>query len=63
MDNAYLSADHALLQQQVERFLAREVEPQALQWELDGCVPRAVLRKMGDAGVLDFFTTVAAKHR
>ncbi len=52
MDNAYLTADHALLQQQVERFLAREVEPHAAQWEEDGMVPREVLRKMGDAGLL-----------
>ena len=52
MDSVYLNADHQLLQQQVERFLAREVEPHALQWEADGCVPRQVLRKMGDAGLL-----------
>jgi acyl-CoA dehydrogenase len=52
MDNAYLTADHELLQQQVERFLAREVEPFAAAWEVEGCVPRSVLRKMGDAGLL-----------
>ena len=52
MDSVYFNADHQLLQQQVERFLAREVEPHALQWEADGCVPREVLRKMGDAGLL-----------
>ena len=52
MDSVYFNADHQLLQQQVERFLAREVEPHALQWELEGCVPREVLRKMGDAGLL-----------
>ena len=40
MDSVYLNAEHQLLQQQVERFLAREVEPHALQWEADGCVPR-----------------------
>ena len=52
LDNAYLTADHALLQEQVARFLAREVEPQAAQWEASGMVPREVLRKMGQAGLL-----------
>ena len=52
VDNAYLTADHELLQQQVARFLAREVEPHAAQWEADGSVPREVLRKMGQAGLL-----------
>ncbi len=52
MDNVYLTADHALLQDQVARFLAREVEPHAATWEEQGMVPRAVLRKMGAAGLL-----------
>lgn len=52
MDNAYLDADHELLREQVARFLAREVEPFAAKWEDDGLVPRAVLRKMGAAGLL-----------
>ena len=52
LDNAYLSADHELLQAQVARFLAREVEPHAAQWEDTGCVPREVLRRMGQAGLL-----------
>ena len=52
MDNAYLNADHELLQEQVARFLTREVEPHAAQWEADGCVPREVLRRMGQAGLL-----------
>jgi acyl-CoA dehydrogenase len=49
-ESAHLSADHELLQEQVARFLAREVEPHAAQWEADGKVPREVLRKMGMAG-------------
>ena len=52
MDNIYLSHEHEQLREQVARFLAREVEPFAEQWERDGCVPREVLRKMGDAGLL-----------
>jgi acyl-CoA dehydrogenase len=52
MDNVYLTPEHELLREQIARFLAREVEPHAEQWERDGCVPREVLRKMGDAGLL-----------
>lgn len=52
MENAYLTPDHELLQAQVARFLAREVEPFAAQWEQDGRVPREVLRQMGRAGLL-----------
>jgi acyl-CoA dehydrogenase len=52
MDSIYLNADHELLREQVARFLAREVEPHAAQWEQDGKVPREVLRKMGAAGLL-----------
>jgi len=50
MESAYLTPEHQLLREQVGRFLAREVEPHALQWERDGRVPREVLRKMGEAG-------------
>ena len=50
MENAYLNPDHELLREQVARFLAREVEPHAAQWERDGMVPRSVLRHMGEAG-------------
>ena len=52
MDNIYLTPDHALLREQVARFIAREVEPHALAWEAAGFTPREVLRKMGDAGML-----------
>ena len=37
---------------QVERFVAKEVEPFGEAWERDGLTPREVLRKMGDAGML-----------
>jgi len=52
MDNIYITPEHELLRDQVLRFIAREVEPYAAQWEEDGCVPREVLRKMGQAGLL-----------
>jgi acyl-CoA dehydrogenase len=52
MDNIYITPEHELLREQVARFIAREVEPCAAAWEEEGCVPREVLRKMGDAGLL-----------
>ena len=52
MENVYLTPEHELLRDQVARFVAREVEPHASQWERDGCVPREVLRRMGAAGFL-----------
>lgn len=50
MDNIYTTPEHALLRDQVARFIEREVEPHAATWEEGGCVPREVLRKMGAAG-------------
>ncbi len=52
MHNIYITPDHELLREQVNRFITREVEPYAAAWEETGCVPREVLRKMGDAGLL-----------
>jgi acyl-CoA dehydrogenase len=50
MNNIYITPEHETLREQVNRFITREVEPFAAQWEEDGCVPRDVLRRMGDAG-------------
>ncbi|MBS0435158.1 MAG: acyl-CoA dehydrogenase family protein [Proteobacteria bacterium] len=58
--NIYLTPEHETLREQVARFLAREVEPYAEQWERDGCVPREVLRKMGEAGFLGLM--YSARH-
>lgn len=52
MDNIYITPEHEQLREQIARFIAREVEPYAAAWEEEGCVPREVLRKMGDAGLL-----------
>lgn len=52
MDTAYTTPEHELLREQVARFLAREVEPFADAWEREGRVPRDVLRRMGEAGLL-----------
>lgn len=48
----YDTPEHAALREQVARFLAREVEPHAHAWEQQGFVPRDVLRRMGQAGLL-----------
>jgi acyl-CoA dehydrogenase len=52
MDNIYITPEHELLRDQVARFITREVEPHAAAWEESGCVPRDVLRRMGQAGML-----------
>ena len=52
MNDIYQTPEHELLRDQVARFLAREVEPHAQSWETDGMVPRQILRKLGDAGLL-----------
>ena len=52
MNSIYLTPEHEVLQEQVARFIAREVEPHALAWEASGMVPREVLRRMGEAGLL-----------
>ncbi len=51
MDSIYITPEHEALREQVARFIAREVEPHAAQWEEQGHVPRDVLRRMGAAGL------------
>jgi acyl-CoA dehydrogenase len=47
----YDTPEHEALREQIARFIAREVEPHAAAWEEQGCVPRDVLRRMGQAGL------------
>ena len=51
MENIYLTPEHQTLQDQIARFIAKEVEPHGAAWEEAGCVPRDVLRRMGQAGL------------
>ena len=44
--------ERLLLREQVSRFVAREVEPNADAWERDGRVPRDVIRRLGELGWL-----------
>jgi acyl-CoA dehydrogenase len=48
----YETPEHELLRDQIARFIAKEVEPHAAAWEETGMVPRDVLRRMGQAGLL-----------
>jgi acyl-CoA dehydrogenase len=52
MDTIYTTPEHVTLRDQVARFIAREVEPHGSAWEEAGMVPRDVLRRMGQAGLL-----------
>jgi len=47
----YETPEHETLRDQVARFIAKEVEPCGAAWEEQGCVPRDVLRRMGQAGL------------
>ena len=49
-DRGYTTDEHVALREQVARFIAKEVEPHGAAWEEQGCVPREVLRKMGELG-------------
>ncbi len=44
--------EHELFRAQVRRFVEEEVKPHGERWEVDGMVPRATLRKMGQLGFL-----------
>ena len=48
----YFSEEHEMLRDQVRRFVDEEVKPRGLAWEEAGFVPRDVLRRMGELGLL-----------
>jgi acyl-CoA dehydrogenase len=48
----YFNNEHEMLRQTVRRFVAQRVLPYADNWEEEGLVPRAVLREMGELGLL-----------
>jgi len=51
-DFPYFTAEHEMLRQTVRRFVSEKVVPFAEAWEEEGLVPRAVLRQMGELGLL-----------
>jgi alkylation response protein AidB-like acyl-CoA dehydrogenase len=52
MDILKYSAEHHEFRERLRAFLAAEITPFAEQWEQDHIVPRAIWRKMGQAGFL-----------
>ena len=48
----YVRPEHEDLRHQVARFVAKEIEPNALAWDEAGFTPREVLRTMGALGWL-----------
>ncbi|MCV2886852.1 acyl-CoA dehydrogenase family protein [Ruegeria aquimaris] len=48
----FLEPEHELLRDQIRRFVAERVHPEADRWEEEGAVPRKILREMGDLGFL-----------
>ncbi|MFZ5655323.1 MAG: acyl-CoA dehydrogenase family protein [Pseudomonadota bacterium] len=48
----YFSEEQHMLREQLRRFVEQEVVPHAEAWEAQGCVPREVLRRMGELGFL-----------
>src|SRR4051794_9944211 len=50
--SAYFAEEHEMLRAQVRRFVEEEVKPNGLAWEEQGCVPREILRRMGELGFL-----------
>ena len=48
----YFTAEHEILRATVRRFIEERVKPDADAWEEAGFVPRAVLREMGELGLL-----------
>ncbi|MFT4960620.1 MAG: acyl-CoA dehydrogenase [Paracoccaceae bacterium] len=50
-NHLFLEDEHEMLRDQIRRFIADNVHPYADQWEIDGMVPREVLRDMGALGL------------
>jgi acyl-CoA dehydrogenase len=48
----YFTEEHQMVREQIRRFLEQEVKPQADEWEQAGRVPREILRRMGELGLL-----------
>jgi acyl-CoA dehydrogenase len=47
----FLDDEHEMLRDQIRRFIVDNVHPNADQWEIDGMVPREILRDMGALGL------------
>jgi acyl-CoA dehydrogenase len=52
MTSPFFTPEHALFRDQLRRFVAAEVRPNAEAWEAAGEIPREVFRRMGALGFL-----------
>jgi acyl-CoA dehydrogenase len=52
MTSAHSTAEHEMFRDQIRRFVAAEVRPNADAWEAAGEIPREVFRRMGGLGFL-----------
>lgn len=52
LDEQFLSLEHRQFREQLSRFIAREVVPNAPAWESAGILPRSLYRQMGELGFL-----------
>lgn len=52
MDSVHFTEEHEAFRDQLRRFVADEVRPNADAWEAAGEIPREVFRRMGDLGFL-----------
>src|ERR1044072_2818511 len=50
LPSPYFREEDELLRAQIRRFVQAEIKPHGLTWEEQGCIPRAVLRRMGELG-------------
>ncbi len=51
-ESPFLREEHVALRDQLRRFIRSEIVPHAEGWEIDGMIPRHVLRRMGELGFL-----------
>jgi len=52
MNSALFTEEHEMIRDSLRRFVDEEVVPQAPKWEVEGMVPRPILRRMGELGFL-----------
>jgi acyl-CoA dehydrogenase len=52
IDDQFLTAEHKQLREQLRRFIAAEVLPEAPDWEASGTLPKSMYQRMGDLGFL-----------
>src|SRR5437899_13099441 len=52
MANPFYTSEHEAFREVMRRFVAREIEPYAHQWDEEGEFPRALYRKAAEIGLL-----------